>query len=783
MFSFPLISVGRVATSGLNSPVLETLEARQFMSVGLSAFPAGPQPWLTAEIPGMTEYDRTLLRLPSGDGGTATTLAVAATRSALGGNLNMQSDRIQDHPFTDLVKTTRGFYNLAGRLASNGKMALANTDSNGWATEDFAVSLADNSEYQVPIDAGTYRMSFNGPSGVTVAARRSAPAGGATVPSTAPLPTLTKVGYNATTGLHTYDVNVPAGVLTLALDFRKTGGQVRNLKVLQPGYSLSAYPTFSNEYVNLLKDLGPNVIRLMDFSQTNNNTVSSWDTRTKPTDATQTKVKVAGDLVPAKGIAWEYAIQLANTLGTNVWVNIPAQASNDYVNKLATLLRTSLSSSLHVYVEYSNEVWNTQFGQTKYNTDQAKAEVAANPSSILKYDGSTNPVTWADRRYARRLKQITDLFKNNWSAAGQGNPLNTRVRAVLAGQSANQSRFDNELNFLNKFYGAPKNYLYGIGVAPYINLGSKQNVDGLTKDQVLDALQASVNSYQNGTGFSSAKARADKWGLKLTAYEGGIDTFGNKSIAAKRSAMLDPRVKNIVTDYLKVWYSKGGNQFNWYTLGARSFNSPNGTWSITEDIRDYNQPKAVGYREVRDLGLGNTTTNPEPPPPPPSGVVTLNSPADAYVRDGSYAGSNFGTAGQLQVKAASASYNRETYLRFDLSSVAAVSTAKLRLYGKLDNTHATSAGFRVFNSANTTWAEGGVTWNAKLASGTTIRGSGTVSGTTAKWYEVDLTTFLKAEKTAGRNVVTLVLKASAASAATIVFDSDEATNRPQLLVG
>src|SRR3712207_7602448 len=47
---------------------------------------------------------------------------------SLGGNLNVESDRVQDLPFTDLVKTTRGFYNLAGRTASGGNPAFANTD-------------------------------------------------------------------------------------------------------------------------------------------------------------------------------------------------------------------------------------------------------------------------------------------------------------------------------------------------------------------------------------------------------------------------------------------------------------------------------------------------------------------------------------------------------------------------------------------------------------------------------------------------------------------------------
>jgi hypothetical protein len=59
-----------------------------------------------------------------------------------------------------------------------------------------------------------------------------------------------------------------------------------------------------------------------------------------------------------------------------------------------------------------------------------------------------------------------------------------------------------------------------------------------------------------------------------------------------------------MTRYLNVWYSKGGGQFMWFTLGARSFNSPYGTWSITESLSDLNQPKELAFRQVRDAGLG-----------------------------------------------------------------------------------------------------------------------------------------------------------------------------------
>ncbi len=89
---------------------------------------------------------------------------------------------------------------------------------------------------------------------------------------------------------------------------------------------------------------------------------------------------------------------------------------------------------------------------------------------------------------------------------------------------------------------------------------------------------------------------------------------------------------------------------------------------------------------------------------------------------------------------------------------------------------------RVYSASNTSWNETGLTWNNKPSSGSTVRGSLAVSGTAAKWYEVDLTSFLKAELAAGRKVVTLVLKNPNTSDAQTLFGSDETANGPQLVV-
>src|SRR5207245_2776003 len=126
---------------------------------------------------------------------------------------------------------------------------------------------------------------------------------------------------------------------------------------------------------------------------------------------------------------------------------------------------------------------NAGFEQSTYNHAQAGAEVVAaatgGPASNLNYDhlavdtsqpgGVANNDTWADRRYARRTIEIGNIFQQVWIAGGQANPINTRVRPVLDSQVANLSRFNNMLAYVSSQYGAPSNFFYGIGVAPYIN--------------------------------------------------------------------------------------------------------------------------------------------------------------------------------------------------------------------------------------------------------------------------------------------------------------------------
>jgi hypothetical protein len=162
--------------------------------------------------------------------------------------------------------------------------------------------------------------------------------------------------------------------------------------------------------------------------------------------------------------------------------------------------------------------------------------------------------------------------------------------------------------------------------------------------------------------------------------------------------------------------------------------------------------------------------------------VSLSTNTAAHVRDGSYRYANYGASPVLEVKKSTTNYNREAYLKFDLSALASITSAKLRLYGGLMDAATPSIQLGVFAASSTDWTESGLTWLNKPATGASAVGTTTVSGTTKKWYEIDLGSFLKAEKAAGRNVVTLVLRSNTFTSTLCSFSSDEAANGPHLAI-
>jgi hypothetical protein len=130
---------------------------------------------------------------------------------------------------------------------------------------------------------------------------------------------------------------------------------IRNIRILPEKYAKnSEYPVFFDAYLEGLKPF--HCIRFMDWFGTNNSKQVQWVDRTTKNSYSQ-----------GRGIvAYEYAIEICNTLKADAWVCVPHMASDDYIKQMAILWRDNLKTELKIYLEYSNELWNWGFWQTHW---------------------------------------------------------------------------------------------------------------------------------------------------------------------------------------------------------------------------------------------------------------------------------------------------------------------------------------------------------------------------------------------------------------------------------
>jgi hypothetical protein len=108
---------------------------------------------------------------------------------------------------------------------------------------------------------------------------------------------------------------------------------------------------------------GMQVLRFMDWMQTNDSTLSKWQDRPLPGDYTYS----------LRGAPLEVMVALANELGIDPWFTLPHLATDTFNRAFAQYVRDTLTLDRKAYVEYSNEVWNPQFEQGKWAIRQGTA--------------------------------------------------------------------------------------------------------------------------------------------------------------------------------------------------------------------------------------------------------------------------------------------------------------------------------------------------------------------------------------------------------------------------
>ena len=379
---------------------------------------------------------------------------------------------------------------------------------------------------------GTYLLSYKGTAAVTFGGMGRL-AG----------PLVTQGGV--TTGAVTIN-HAKGDLLTMVVRNVDPANPIDDLHLIRPGYALGATQVFTDDFLRRLRPF--RTIRFLGWTDANGTPGTDWAGRVTPADFLQTG---------PQGVAYENIVALANAVGKDVWITLPDQVSDDYVRQLADLLRDGLKPGLNVTLEYSNELWNGSFPQFK----RVLADAKANPLLT-----KTDDFGRVGQQAAFKLMEVSAIFRREFGAQA------ARVRPVLCGQDANAYFLQCGLAFLQQQYGAPAQYLAGIGIAPYIDLDPAVDHPGMT----MDALFASMNQFLNTklAGWVAAHAAlAKQYGLPMLAYEGGQSLVAwnatlkaNVNMDLKAAAQADPRMGDLYRSLDALWKQNGGGQFEYFTL-------------------------------------------------------------------------------------------------------------------------------------------------------------------------------------------------------------------------
>lgn len=326
----------------------------------------------------------------------------------------------------------------------------------------------------------------------------------------------------------------------------------------------------------------------------------------------------------------------------------------------------------------------------------------------------------------------------------------------------------------------PSDYLYRVVKGGYYGhpnpLRGEYAMNGGNPTSAIDP--AELTDYPAGT-VQDPNYRGYSYDFQLHASpNGAIEYKSNAFNGALKGKLLVVRYsqhKDIIT------LTPGGPDKD--IISATEGYSING-FSGFDDPLDLTQDTTNGNIYVSEYGGGGKITLLKPGVPTSiqqTTTKTLSPLADTYVRNGSYAGNNYGSDISLVVKgAAQSGYTRSTYLKFSLDSVKNVNHAILRLYGK--NTESTATiNLSAFALNNDTWTEKAITWSNAPAPQTPSIGSFGVNDQ-SKYYELDVTKFVRNEL-AGDKIVSFVIKDTANLNKNVAFNSKENQNfRPQLLI-
>ncbi len=520
------------------------------------------------------------------------------SRNLVGQNLWFNRDWGGAFAFVDVMKESRPWQD-----AENWNLPVGGVDALGCPTADASTvvfsGLAEDFN-------GTYALRFEGQADVSLLWCPGTVENKVWDPAT-----------NTTTADVTFAMTESNRSVGLVLrNTRRTaespvGSGFRDLRLYRPGYPTDGSVLFTTPFLEALGSI--DVLRMMDWGGGSSNLVEHWADRSTPAHATQGGLPAPPYTAPdgrvyetASAVSLEHRIQLCNALMTDCWINVPPVADDEYIQNMALLLRygsdgtqpyTSaqenpvfppLDPSLRLYLEYSNENWNSGSGFLAFHVIQGIcAHLDASHPVMNPVPDSIYTAVW--RYPAWRIWTIGEIFRDVFG----DDAMMSRIRPMLMTQRGNaQATLSNALLWLESFLaGLPtprevRDVVWGAGGSGY--WGARNMVSAIP-----DTFFGEGNIPDDGSlrDFAVDSVWTGNYGIRHIAYEGGPGL--SFSDADNRTLNADPRMKDAVEAVHDLWSGRGGSLLVYYTVRGPS------QWEFTASIDEPNSPKLQALDALR----------------------------------------------------------------------------------------------------------------------------------------------------------------------------------------
>lgn len=316
------------------------------------------------------------------------------------------------------------------------------------------------------------------------------------------------------------------------------------------------------------------------------------------------------------GVPLEIIVKLANATGRPVWIMVPHRFTDAAIVRFAEYLRKHCE--VPIYVEYSNEIWNTGFEQTQF---------AQREGAKIKAWSGGSPTTHGLRWAGLRAAQVSSLFRHVY-----GTDSGNRWTGVICGQLFNPEdfplRFSGVDHFLNHKGGlfrqgdSYKTLFSHAGVAAYFGPGpgNTKEEPGRTLANWADLydqaefnrrlFEVLTNAAGDSIGWFPLHRVRSRWQIKmkqaaaygwsLVMYEGGNhalcglplrdnlngETLGPKLNSSLAKFAVSQECADLHDELYQLWVSDGGYLPNKYQLLGQ--HTKYGPWGLFRDLADGN---------------------------------------------------------------------------------------------------------------------------------------------------------------------------------------------------